>query len=325
MTTTESLTDRAPSPFSRSYFITGATASGKSALGVEIAHKLDAEILSLDSMAIYRKMDIGTAKTTVEEREGVPHYMIDVVDPSEEYSVVEFMRQAAEVVRDIEARGKRALFVGGTPMYLKTMLFGVFDAPEADPEYRKKLAGLEEREGAGALWERLRMVDAKAAEKLHPNDTRRVIRALEVFKQTGKPISELQTQFDAPPLFDPRRVFVLTWERETLYERINRRVDIMMEQGFLEETRALFEGEPKPGKTASKAVGYRELWAAINGECALEDAVEKIKQYTRNFAKRQETWFRSLTKQGVVRAPIDDATDRKKLADELVAAMLALE
>lgn len=317
--------ERGDSPFRSSYFITGATASGKSALSIEIARKIDAEILSLDSMAIYRKMDIGTAKTPLAERGGIPHHMLDVVDPSEEYSVVEYMRRAGEIVRDIESRGKRALFVGGTPLYLKTMLFGVFDAPEADPEYRRKLMELEEREGKGALWDRLRMVDAKAAEKLHPNDVKRVVRALEVFKLTGKPISELQTQFDAPPLFDPRRVFVLTWDRETLYERINRRVDIMMEEGFLEETRALFEGEPKPGKTASKAVGYRELWAAINGEWELDCAVDKIKQYTRNFAKRQETWFRSLTKQGVARVPIDDKTDRAKLAQELAEAMLALE
>lgn len=314
---------RERSPFASSFFLSGATASGKTSLGVEIARLIDAEIVSLDSMAIYRKMDVGTAKPTLAERRGVPHHMLDVVDPSEEYSVADYMRGAASVVRDIESRGKRALFVGGTPLYLKTMLFGVFDAPQADRELRERLNELEAREGKGALWERLRLVDPKAAEKLHPNDTRRVVRAIEIFKLTGRPISELQTQFDAPPLFDPARIFVLTWPREKLYERINKRVDLMMEQGFLEETRAVFEAERKPGPTASKAVGYRELYAAIKGETSLDEAVEKIKQLTRNFAKRQETWFRSLTKQGVKRVEIDENADHQALARRLAEAIEA--
>lgn len=314
---------REPSPFASSYFITGATASGKSSLSIEIARRINAEIVSLDSMAIYRKMDIGTAKPTLEERGGITHHMIDVVDPSEEFSVMAYMRRSAEAVRDIESRGKIALFVGGTPLYLKTMLYGVFEAPEADNEYRAKLMELEEREGVGALWERLRMIDPDAAEKLHPNDTKRVVRALEVFKLTGKRISALQTQFDASPLFDPKRIFILTWERELLYRRIDQRVDVMMQQGFLEETKRLFESEPKPGKTASKAVGYRELHAVINGEMELKDAVEKVKQLTRNFAKRQETWFRSLAKQGARRVLVDsDSEDAKKALVELIATSM---
>ena len=304
------------SPFASSFFLTGATASGKTSLGIDLAQKIDAEIVSLDSMAIYRKMDVGTAKPSVEERRGVAHHMIDVVDPSEEFSVVEYMRQAERVVRGIESRGKVALFVGGTPLYLKTMLFGVFDAPGGDPELRAELRAIAARDGADALWERLRAVDPKAAEKLHPNDVKRVVRALEVFQLTGKPISDLQTQFSAPPLFEPERIFILTWERPTLYARIERRVDAMLEQGFLEETRALFDGEPKPGPTASKAVGYRELHAVLQGELSLDEAVGKIKQLTRNFAKRQETWFRSLTNQGARRIIAENKT-REELRDEL--------
>ena len=304
------------SPFESSFFLTGATASGKTSLGIELAQRLGAEIVSLDSMAIYRTMDIGTAKPSLDERRGVAHHMIDVVDPSEDFSVVEYMRQAADVVREIESRGKTALFVGGTPLYLKTMLFGVFDAPPSDPALREELRGVAEREGVDTVWTRLRQVDPKAAEKLHPNDLKRVIRALEVFQLTGKRISEQQTQFAAPPLFEPGRIFILTWEREPLYERIDRRVDMMLDAGFLEETRALFGGSPAPGPTASKAVGYRELHAVLRGEVPLDEAVEKIKQLTRNFAKRQETWFRSLTKQGARRTSVENKS-REELVGEL--------
>ncbi len=312
------------SPFSSSFFLTGATASGKTALGVEVASSLNAEIISLDSMALYRRMDVGTAKPTLEERRGVRHHMIDVAEPSEEFSAVEYMSQAAEAVRSIRASKKIPLFVGGTPLYLKTILFGVFDAPPADLAFRDELTRIEEREGKGALWTRLRKCDPRAAERLHPNDLKRVIRALEVYHTTGKTISEQQTQFSAPPLVDPRRVFILTWTRETLYERINRRVDLMMDSGFFEETRALFSSNPAPSRTAAQAVGYRELNAVALGEITLEEAVEKIKQYTRNFAKRQETWFRSLTSQGARRVDADGRST-EELRDRLVAEINKIE
>jgi len=312
------------SPFATSFFLTGATASGKTALGVEVALALNAEIISLDSMAVYRRMDVGTAKPTLEERRGVRHHMIDVVDPSEEFSAVEYMTQAGEAARSIRASDKIPLFVGGTPLYLKTILFGVFDAPPADRAFRDELARVEEQEGKGTLWNRLLENDPSAAERLHPNDLKRVIRALEVYHTTGKPISEQQTQFSAPPLVDPRRVFILTWSRETLYDRINRRVDIMLESGFFEETRALFASEPAPSRTASQAVGYRELHAVARGEIALEEAVEKIKQYTRNFAKRQETWFRSLTTQGARRVDAEGRSP-EELRDYLVEEIKKIE
>lgn len=311
-----------PSPFANSFFLTGATASGKTALSVEIAREIGAEIFSLDSMAVYRRMDVGVAKPTVEERGGVLHRMIDVVEPSEEFSLAEYLKLAAEGVAECERNGRIPLFVGGTPLYLKAILFGVFEGPGADPEIRERLRREEEENGPGWLHRKLAERDPKSAERLHPNDTKRLIRALEILEVAGKPISELQTQFEAAPLVDPRRVFILTWERSALYDRINRRVDAMMEDGFLEETRALFAETPPPGPTAAKAVGYRELDAVLRGEMELDAALDKIKQATRNFAKRQETWFRSLTASGARRVAVD-GRERAEIRDELVAAIRA--
>ena len=246
-TTKQDASWRAPSPFADSFFLTGATASGKTALGVAIARELGAEIVSLDSMAVYRKMDVGTAKPTLEERGGVPHHMLDVV------------------------------------------------------ELRDELRAIAEKEGPYALWSILREEDPESALRLHQNDVKRVVRAIEVVRLTGKPMSAQLKEFSAPPLFEPGRIFILTRERDELYDRINRRVDEMMRAGFLEETRRLFESDPPPGPTASKAVGYRELKDVLDGRLALDEAVETIKRLTRNFAKRQETWFRSLTAQGARR------------------------
>ncbi len=308
------------SPFANSFFLTGATASGKTALSVEIARELDAEIFSLDSMAVYRRMNVGVAKPTVEERGGVLHRMIDVVEPSEEFSLAEYLKLAAVGVAECERNGRLPLFVGGTPLYLKAILFGVFEGPGADEAIRERLRREEEANGPGWLHRKLAERDPRSAERLHPNDTKRLIRALEILEISGKTISELQTQFEAAPLVDPKRVFILTWERAALYDRINRRVDAMMEAGFLDETRSLFAETPPPGPTASKAVGYRELDAVLRGEAELGDAVEKIKRATRNFAKRQETWFRSLTASGARRVAVDGRT-RSEIRDEIVAAI----
>ena len=304
------------SPFARAFFLTGATASGKTALGIAAAQEIGAEIVSLDSRAIYRGMDVGTAKPTMEERQGVPHHLFDVVDPEEEYSLVDYLKEAERVVADIESRGKKALFVGGTPLYLKGILFGVFESPGADPELR---ARLKEREEVtpGTLWRELSVVDPAAAQRLHPNDVKRLVRALEVYKLTGNPISSQQTQFDAPPLVDPCRVFILTRPREELYARINQRVKLMMEEGFLEEVRLLEERGVELGPTSSKAVGYRETSRVLHGELSLDEAIERISQSTRNFAKRQETWFRSLCRDGARRL---EASDRS--FDELRAEFI---
>lgn len=308
--------------FANAIFLTGATASGKSALGIDLAIRLNAEIVSMDSMAIYRKMDVGTAKPTLEERRRVPHRMIDVVDPTEEYSLMDYLRDSAEVVDDIESRGKVALFVGGTPLYLKAILFGVFSGPGADKALRDELLEKVERDGPEALWNELRVVDPETAQRLHPNDVKRVVRALEVFKLTGVPISRRQREFQSPPRVDARRAFILTRERETLYERVNQRVDEMIKNGFVDEVKRLVDAR-ELGATASQAVGYRELAAFLRGEVELADAVETIKQYTRNFAKRQETWFRSLEKFGAQRVAADGRT-RDEILDEIVANVAAL-
>lgn len=311
------------SAFASCLFLSGATASGKTALGVRVAQELDAEIVSLDSMAIYRGMDVGTAKPPLEERGGVPHHLFDVADPAREYSLVEYLKTAEKAVSEIEGRGKRAIFVGGSPLYLKAILFGVFESPSADRALREALRRREEEE-PGALWRELNEVDPAAAARLHPNDVKRLTRALEVFKLTGVPISEHQAQFDDAPIVDPRRVFILTWPREELYRRINLRVRTMVEDGFLDEVRRLEESGVELGPTASKAVGYREMAAVLRGEQTLEDAIERVSQATRNFAKRQETWFRSFVKLGARRIDAENKT-LDELAAELIDAFKELD
>ena len=310
--------------FSRSYFRTGATASGKTTLGVALARAMSAQIVSLDSMAVYRGMDIGTAKPSESERCGVRHYLLDVVSPSESFSLADYLRLARDATTRIESSGLRALFVGGTPLYLKAMLFGVFESPQADEHLRTEFSQLVAQRGASALWEELHACDPVSAARLHENDVKRVSRALEVYRLTGRRASDLQRQFTSAPRVNPNRVFILTWEREKLYERINRRVDLMIEQGFLDETRRLIAEPNALGKTASQAVGYRELAQALRGEITLDEAIERIKRFTRNFAKRQETWFRSLETIGAQRV---DATDRsvESLKDEILEKIKALE
>ncbi|WP_442481986.1 tRNA (adenosine(37)-N6)-dimethylallyltransferase MiaA [Aeoliella sp. SH292] len=276
------------------WFLTGATAVGKSAVGVALAQQLGAEIISLDSMAIYRGMDIGTAKPTAEQQAAVPHHLIDIRDPDEEYSVAQYLADAERVVRDIRARDRQVLFVGGTPMWLKCLLRGLFDGPAANWELRGEI----EREAAilapGELHKRLEMVDPLAATQIHPNDTRRLIRALEVFRSTGEPISHQQLEFDESRAAEDCRVFVLNRPREVQHQRIEERVDKMLADGLVEEVRALTEDGKQLGRTASQAVGYQEVLEYLAGESDEHTMTEKIKTRTRRFAKRQGTWFRSL-------------------------------
>lgn len=289
--TVEPVTEVRPETFRNCVFLSGPTASGKTAVGIALAEILGGEIVSLDSMALYRRMDIGTAKPTPDERARVPHHLVDVVEPGEEYSVARYLDDAASAVRAIEARGKRALFVGGTPLYLKALLRGLFAGPEADWALRERLLDEARRLGGAALHDRLREVDPAAAAKLHPNDVRRVIRALEVFEQTGRPLSEMQTQFSTTT--SGRTVFVLDWPREQLHERINRRVDAMFAAGFVDEVRALVAAGPL-SHTAAQAVGYPETIAYLEAGGDPAATIEQVKLRTRQFAKRQMTWFRSL-------------------------------
>ena len=275
--------------------ITGPTASGKTALSLDLGVALDCEIISCDSMQIYRDMNIGTAKATEEEMAILPHHMIDFLSPLESYSAESYRTEAIEVAKDISGRGRLPLFVGGTGLYIDSVKRCTpKDAPESDPEYREAiLAGLKSDEDITALWERLRSVDKESAEKIHKNNVKRVIRALEIYDKTGRPKSEL----DKESLNCSAEVFVgmITidfHDRELLYSRVDRRVDIMMDEGLLKEVETLYHKGLLREGTASAAIGYKELVEYIEGKCTLDEAVEKIKLSSRRYAKRQLTWFR---------------------------------
>lgn len=287
--------------------IAGPTAGGKSDLAVDVALALGergtpggGEIVSADSVQIYRGLDIGSAKPTPEERRGVPHHLIDVVKPDEAFTVADWLAAANTVVADIQSRGSIPIVVGGTHLYIKAFLEGLFEGPDPDPALRESLRA----QGLPALREQLRRADPQAAARIHPNDERRTIRALEVLHQTGTPITQLQQQWDKRARSDCTLV-VLDWPSELLNPRINARVKDMMSRGLLEETRALMgaTGEPSSARPCSpfrfgpqsrEALGYKQLLAHLEGRCSLDDAVEQIKIETRRFAKNQRTWLRRL-------------------------------
>ncbi len=294
------------------WFLTGATAAGKTEVGLALAHRLNAEIVSMDSMALYRGMDIGTAKPSAQQRAAVPHHLIDVIEPWEEYSLAQYLESALQCVAEIRTRGRKVLFVGGTPLYLKGLLRGIFDGPPADWTLRNTLAEVARTQGPAGLHARLTQVDPETAARLHPNDTRRLLRALEVHALTGQPISRLQRQFQLGRLAESCRVFVLDWPRPAIHQRIDQRVEAMFAQGLLDEVRRLTQ-LPKPlSRTASQAVGYREVLQHLDGAADLPTTVERVKQHTRQLAKRQATWFRSLTECQFV--PLSDATPSCEVA-----------
>ena len=277
-----------------SFYLTGPTAGGKTEVGVELAGLIGAEIVSLDSMALYRGMNLGTAKPPLEERGGVPHHMIDVIEPEDEYSLAQYVAAAHDCIRQVKHRGAEVLFVGGTPLYLKGLLRGIFEGPPADWEFRRQLQQEAGRQEPGYLHARLAGVDPVSAQRLHPNDTRRLVRALEVFQKTGKPISQLQEQFEHKRSAEESRVFVLDWPRAELYDRIDRRVERMFAAGLVDEVRQLLARPGGLSKTAAQALGYREVIDHLQGGPDLPKTVELVQTHTRQFAKRQLTWFRSL-------------------------------
>lgn len=280
------------------WFLAGPTACGKSATSLILADRLNAEIISLDSMAIYRRMDIGTAKPSLSDRRQVPHHLIDIAEPHEEYSVAEFVRHAARAAEMIVGRGRVPLFVGGTGLYLRSMLRGLSEGPEADWDFRHSMEQLAIQNGPEWLHDKLNACDPVTAARLHLKDMRRIIRALEVFELTGRPISEDQQHAPVSVEDRPRVVVWLEPPRDWLRARIDLRVDQMMTDGWLAETRELMTLQPPPSRTACQALGYRELIDHLNGQLTLEAAVEQIKISTRQFAKRQHTWFRNLEECG---------------------------
>ena len=277
--------------------LTGATACGKSSVAVPLARMMGAEIVSVDSMAVYRGMDIGTAKPSPEERAEVPHHLIDIVDPAETFSAAEFARLAEECIADIRSRGREPLLVGGTPMYLRALLHGLFDGPAADWTLRRGLRALAETEpGRAELHARLRAVDPQAADRLHPNDVKRVIRAIEVRAATGRPISELQTQWgeggDMP--VRPHRMLVLDRDVDDLRRRIAGRIDAMFEAGFVEEVQALLARPEDLSRTARAAVGYAEVIQYVEQGGSLQETREAVRARTWRVARKQLTWLRGF-------------------------------
>ena len=276
--------------------ITGPTASGKTALSIALAREIGAQIISCDSMQIYKGMDIGTAKATAEERAAVEHHLIDFLSPTENYSAQSYREDALRCARQITERGMIPLFVGGTGLYIDTVMRGVSDkAPESSPEYRARMLELaSSTDGVDALWQRLHSVDPESAEKIHKNNVKRVIRALEIFDTTGIPKSQLDRESLASAAdIDVAMITLDFHDRDNLYSRVDRRVDAMMEEGLLDEVRALCAADMLPEtSTASQAIGYKELLTYIRGESSLEDAVELLKLSSRRYAKRQLTWFR---------------------------------
>ena len=273
--------------------LAGPTAVGKTAASIRLAKAIGAEIISADSMQVYRHMDIGSAKIRQEEMEGVPHYLIDVLEPEEEFNVVRFQQMAKAAAEEIYAKGKIPLVAGGTGFYIQALLYDIdFTENDGDTSYRRSLEKTAEEKGGEYLHAILREADPKAAEQIHPHNIKRMIRALEFHHQTGGKISEhneAEREKSSPYDF---AYFVLTDERSRLYERIDRRVDMMMEEGLLEEVLYLKERGVKRESTAMQGLGYKELYAYLDGECTLEEAVCIIKRDTRHFAKRQLTWFK---------------------------------
>jgi len=273
--------------------IVGPTGTGKTALAVELARLVGAEIVNLDSRQVYRGLDIGSAKPTAAERGGIPHHLFDVVEPDEPFDCARYRELALPAIRNIEERGLHVLLVGGTGLYLKVLRHGLFAGPRRHDAVRRRLNAMEDSR-AGSLHEMLRKVDPRAADRLHPHDRLRLIRALEVFELTGKTMSEWQQEHGFRSAELEVRVIGLDMDRRRLYERLNQRCSAMVEAGLVEEVRALRERGYRSDVAALRSIGYREIGAHLDGRCTLEEALRDMARATRHLAKRQLTWFRAV-------------------------------
>ncbi|MEI6256492.1 MAG: tRNA (adenosine(37)-N6)-dimethylallyltransferase MiaA [Planctomycetota bacterium] len=276
------------------WILSGPTAAGKTALGLLLARRLDAEIVSVDSMSVYRGLDIGTAKPTTQQRAAVPHHVVDLVEPDVVYTVARWLADAAAAVENCRRRGKRVLFVGGTPLYLRALRDGLDPQPEGDLALRTRLLEEAARLGSGPLHNRLAALDRAAAARIHPHDTRRIIRALEVVELSGRPMA---TSWSQPRPLHPvfaRQMMVVDWPRRLLRERIDRRVEAMFAAGLVAETEAATRQPDGIGPTARQAAGYAEALEVLAGRITPGDAVRLTQQRTRKLAKRQLTWLRSF-------------------------------
>ncbi|MCR1975778.1 tRNA (adenosine(37)-N6)-dimethylallyltransferase MiaA [Clostridium sporogenes] len=275
--------------------LAGPTAVGKTDISIKLAKKLNGEIISADSMQIYKYMNIGSAKITKEEMNGIPHHLIDVVAPHEEFNVASFKTLAEKCIKDIWSRGKLPIIAGGTGLYINSLIYNYdFTDADRDEDYREYLIRLSEDKGKEYVHSLLKDIDGKSYEKLYPNDLKRVVRALEVYKITGKSISEYTKENEKKLYNIPYNInyFVLNMNREVLYERINKRVDIMMDKGLIEEVKKLESMRYTPDMQSMKGIGYKEILFYLKGDISLDEAIYLIKKGSRNYAKRQLTWFR---------------------------------
>ena len=272
--------------------ICGPTASGKTALSIELAKQIHGEIVSCDSMQIYKDMNIGTAKPTIQEMQGIKHYLIGYVSPEKRYSVADYKRDAKNAIKEIIEKDKMPIIVGGTGLYLDSLIYEIeYQEIELDEEYRKNLEKEVEEQGLDRLYERAKQIDAKAVEKISPNDKKRILRILEIYHATGKTKTEQEIESRKKEVEYDYKVYALNWDREKLYERINKRVDLMIEQGLINEVKEILK-KYNNFPTAMQGLGYKEVVDYLNGVLTKEEMIEKIKMETRRYAKRQLTWFR---------------------------------
>ncbi|WP_319941360.1 tRNA (adenosine(37)-N6)-dimethylallyltransferase MiaA [Metabacillus sediminilitoris] len=272
--------------------IIGPTAVGKTKLSIDLAHRLNGEIISGDSMQIYKGMDIGTAKITEAEMEGIKHHLLDIKNPDEDFSVAEFQHRVRPLIDEISNQSKTPMIVGGTGLYIQSVLYNYqFTENPSDPEFRSNMELVLKEKGEHAIHEMLEKIDPESASKIHPNNSRRVIRALEVFHCTNKPMSEYISSQEQELLYDVALVG-LTMDRDILYERINKRVDIMVAQGLFEEVKWLYDKGIRNTQSI-QAIGYKEIYDYFDGKITFDDAINQLKQNSRRYAKRQLTWFRN--------------------------------
>ena len=272
--------------------ICGPTASGKTSLSIELAKQIDGEIVSADSMQIYEDMDIGTAKPTIEEMDGIKHYLVGEISPTIRYSVADYKKAALNAIEEILQKGKTPIVVGGTGLYVDSLVYGIeYDEVEVDLEYREKLDQIADEKGLEYLYNEAKKIDEKAMEKISPNDRKRIFRVLEIYKATGKTKTEQEIESRQKENPYDYYVFAIDMDREKLYERINKRVDLMLEKGLIEEVKQVTE-KYKNLPTAIQGLGYKEVVEYLDGNLTYDEMVEKIKIETRHYAKRQLTWFR---------------------------------
>jgi tRNA dimethylallyltransferase len=274
------------------WVLTGPTACDKTEIGFTVAQKIKGEIISADSMLFYRGMDIGTAKPSLDMRELVPHHFIDIIDPWESYSVGRYVDDVESLIDAADSKDRKFLIVGGSPLYVKGLVDGIFNGPEADWDIRRDLEELADEKGNQYVHDILQKIDPDKAVELHPNNLRRIIRAIEVYRITGKPVSELQEEYKLTRKSYQFNILCIAREREDIYRRINERVEIMFDKGLVDEVQSLLDNPGGLSKQAKQALGYKEIIQYLDGGLTLDDAKEMVKQSTRRFAKRQMTWFR---------------------------------